>query len=83
MAERVFSLREVCELVTTDEGGEEYVFPGSDDELDALELGFDDPPSLDLDAAAAADTDQPMDCEASHLSPLFVPCAVGEEQGTV
>ena len=33
-----FSAAQVCEIITGDDGEVDYIFPGSDDELDALEL---------------------------------------------
>ena len=33
-----FSAAQVCQIITGDDGEEDYIFPGSDVELDALEL---------------------------------------------
>ena len=33
-----FSAAQVCQIITGDDGEVDYIFPGSDDELDALEL---------------------------------------------
>ena len=33
-----FSAAQVCEIITGVDGEVDYIFPGSDDELDALEL---------------------------------------------
>ena len=33
-----FSAAQVCEIITGDDGEVDFMFPGSDDELDALEL---------------------------------------------
>ena len=40
MASRLqrFSAAQVCQIITGDDGEVDYIFPGSDDELDALEL---------------------------------------------
>jgi len=33
-----FNAVQVCQIITGDDGEVDYIFPGSDDELDALEL---------------------------------------------
>jgi len=40
MASRLqkFNAVQVCQIITGDDGEVDYIFPGSDDELDALEL---------------------------------------------
>ncbi len=43
-----FSLAQVCEIITGEDGGVHYVFEGSDDELDALELDESDTEDVGL-----------------------------------
>ena len=54
MASRLqrFSAAQVCQIITGDDGEVDYIFLGSDDELDALELH-----EINEDQAGTDDTD--------------------------
>ena len=63
MASRLqrFSAAQVCQIITGDDGEVDYIFPASDDELDALELH-----EIDEDQAGTDDNLERIDQSQSR-----------------
>ncbi len=63
MASPRFNVAQVCQIVSGEDGETDYMFPGSDDELDALELNESDEDDLSDDRE---EVDEPMDLEGDR-----------------